>query len=158
VEKRGIQVIGRSHTAQVTNTSSTNIVLFTKWHRLHEACHDRAVAYLHQSLDAPSQPAHYAKFSPLPPLSTMDANPQRPKGRDGALSSLNLAIEAVNLARDIVDIAPAKVVFGSVGFILTRIKVCFLLVRLVNPKLMYTGFHDQQNRLCRPRACLRRCM
>ena len=156
MEKRGIQVIERSHTAQ--NTSSTNIVLFTKWRRLHEACHDRAVAYLHRGLDPPSQPAYYTKFSPLPPLSTMDANPQRPKGRDGALSSLNLAIEAVNLAKDIVDIAPAKVVFGSVGFILTRIKVCFLLVLLVSPKLTFAGFHDQQNRLCRPRAGLRRCM
>jgi hypothetical protein len=75
----------------------------------------------------------------------MDPNSQRPKERDGALSSLNLAIDAVNLAKDIVDIAPAKVVFGSVGFILTRIKVCFLLVRLVSRRLMYAGFHDQQN-------------
>ena len=73
----------------------------------------------------------------------MDANSQRPKERDGALSSLNLAIEAVNLAKDIVDIAPAKIVFGSVSFILTRIKVCSLLVRLVSRKLIYTGFYDQ---------------
>ena len=73
----------------------------------------------------------------------MDANSQRPKERDGALPSLNLAIEAVNLAKDIVDIAPAKIVFGSVSFILTRIKVCSLLVRLVSRKLIYTGFYDQ---------------
>jgi hypothetical protein len=54
----------------------------------------------------------------------MAENSQRPKERDGALSSLNLAIDAVNLAKDIVDIAPAKIVFGFVSFILTRIKVC----------------------------------
>ena len=53
----------------------------------------------------------------------MDTNPQRPKGRDGALSSLNVAIDAMNLAKDIVDIAPAKAAFGSVSALLTMIRV-----------------------------------
>jgi hypothetical protein len=85
----------------------------------------------------------------------MDPNSQQPKEADGAIPSLNLAIDAVNLAKDIVPIAPAKAVFVSVSFILTRIKVCFLLVRLVSRRLTYTGFHEQQNRLRRPRAGLR---
>ena len=57
----------------------------------------------------------------------MDASSQRPKGRDGALSSLNIAIDSINLAKDIVDIAPARVVFGSVGVLLTMIRVCSFL-------------------------------
>ena len=58
----------------------------------------------------------------------MDSNSQRPKGRDGALSSLNMAIDAMNLAKDIVNIAPAKAAFGSVGALLTMIRVCFFLL------------------------------
>jgi hypothetical protein len=58
----------------------------------------------------------------------MDANSQRPKGRDGALSSLNVAIDAMNLAKDIVDIAPAKAAFGSVGALLTMIRVRLFLL------------------------------
>ena len=57
----------------------------------------------------------------------MDANSKRPKGRDGALSSLNVAIDSINLAKDIVDIAPARAAFGSVIALLTMIRVCFFL-------------------------------
>ena len=53
----------------------------------------------------------------------MDANPQQPKGHDGVLSLLNAAIEAVNLAKEISSITPAKAVFGSVSTLLTMIKV-----------------------------------
>jgi hypothetical protein len=94
---------------------------------LHEACHERAVAYLHQGLDHPSQPVRHIVFSQLPLVSTMDTSSQRPKGRDGALSSLNVAIDAINLAKDIVDIAPAKAAFGSVSALLTMIRVRFFL-------------------------------
>jgi hypothetical protein len=64
----------------------------------------------------------------------MDANPQRPKEWDGILSSLGLAIKAVDVAKEIVDIAPAKAVFGSVSVILTMLRVCFLLVRSDQPQ------------------------
>jgi hypothetical protein len=125
---------------------------------LHEACHNGTVAYLHHGLDVSSQPARISSalfphelgphkvgvgywpparhtvFSLLPPLSTMDANPQRPKERDGILSSLGLAIKAVDVAKEIVDIAPAKAVFGSVSVILTMLRVCFLLVRSYQPQ------------------------
>jgi len=57
----------------------------------------------------------------------MDSKSQR--RRDGALSSLNVAIEAVNLAKEISSIMPAKAVFGSVSVVLTMIRVRFLLIR-----------------------------
>jgi len=57
----------------------------------------------------------------------MDANPQRPKERDGTLSSLNVTIETLNLVKEISGIAPAKAVFGSVSVLLTMIRVRFFL-------------------------------
>jgi len=56
----------------------------------------------------------------------MAATSQRPKGRDGTLSSLNAAIEAMNLAKEVSGIAPAKAVFGSVSILLTMVRVRFL--------------------------------
>ena len=57
----------------------------------------------------------------------MDTNSNRPKpkGRNGALPSLNVTIEALNLAKEISGIAPAKAAFGSVSVLLTMIRVCF---------------------------------
>ena len=54
--------------------------------------------------------------------------PQRQKRRISSLSSLNLAIDAVNLAKEVSSITPAKVVFGSVGVLLTMIRVRLLLL------------------------------
>jgi len=59
----------------------------------------------------------------------MDAESHRPKGRDGALSLLNVTIEALNLAKEISGVAPAKAAFGSVSVLLTMIRVCFLQIR-----------------------------
>ena len=53
----------------------------------------------------------------------MDADSQPRKGRDGALSLLSAAIEAVHLANDLSSITPAKAVFVSVGTLLTTIRV-----------------------------------
>ena len=52
---------------------------------------------------------------------------RRPKGRDGALSSLNVAIDGLNLAKELSSITPAKAVFGSVSVLLAMIRVSFLL-------------------------------
>jgi hypothetical protein len=73
---------------------------------------------------------------------------------------LNSAIEAMNLAKEALSMTPAKAVFGSVSILLTMIRVRFLLVRVGQPaaSLMYTGLHDQQSGLRRPRASLRRCV
>ena len=57
----------------------------------------------------------------------MATKPQQPKGRDGAISSLSIAIDAMNLAKEISSPTPAKAVFGSVSILLTMIRVCYLL-------------------------------
>ena len=57
----------------------------------------------------------------------MDPNPQHQKRRDVVLSSLNVAIEASNLAKEFCSITPAKPVFGSFSVILTMIKVNLFL-------------------------------
>ena len=56
----------------------------------------------------------------------MEVQSQRPKGRDGVVSSLNMAIEAMNLAKEVSSITPAKAVFGSVSALLTMIRVSSL--------------------------------
>ena len=55
----------------------------------------------------------------------MDAKSKR---RDGALPLLNTAIEAVNLAKELSSLAPAKAVFGSGGILLVMIRVRFLFL------------------------------
>jgi len=52
----------------------------------------------------------------------MDAD-LRQKRRDDALSLLNVAIEAMNLAKEVSSFTPAKAVFGSVSALLTMIMV-----------------------------------
>ena len=58
----------------------------------------------------------------------MDPKPQQSRERGGTLSSLNVAIETMNLAKEISSVTPAKAVFGSVSVLLTMIRVCFLPV------------------------------
>jgi hypothetical protein len=60
----------------------------------------------------------------------MHANAQRQKRREKIISSLNVAIEASNLAKDLCSITPAKPVFACFSVILTMIKVgSFLRLR-----------------------------
>ena len=65
--------------------------------------------------------------SQLPPHSAMVSDPQRQKGRDSTLSRLNLAIDALSLAKDISTIAPAQATFSSVCALLTILRVFVLL-------------------------------
>ena len=58
----------------------------------------------------------------------MKAGSQRPNEREGVISGLDVAIEILDLAKEISSITPAKAVFGTVSVILTMIKVSFLLV------------------------------
>ena len=53
----------------------------------------------------------------------METKSQRPKGREETLSSLNVAIEAMNLAKEVSSATPAKAVFGSVSVLLTMTRV-----------------------------------
>lgn len=60
----------------------------------------------------------------------MDPSAPRQKLRDNALSceSLDVAIEALNVAKKASSITPAKVVFSSVNGVLAMIRVSFLPV------------------------------
>jgi hypothetical protein len=57
----------------------------------------------------------------------MATTSQRPKGRENAVSLLNAAIDAMDLAEKISSITPARAVFATVSVLLTMIRVCFLL-------------------------------
>lgn len=54
---------------------------------------------------------------------TMDGNSQRPKRQNATLSSLNAAIEVVNIAKDVLSATQAAVAFGTVVVILAAIRV-----------------------------------
>ena len=55
----------------------------------------------------------------------MDPDSLQQQRRDDALSLLNMAIEAMNLAKELTRLTPAKPVFGSVSVLLTMIRVRF---------------------------------
>jgi len=57
----------------------------------------------------------------------MAANSQRPRRQDGVLSTLNVAIDVLNLAKEVSSVTPAKAVFGSVSVLLTMVRVRFAL-------------------------------
>ena len=52
---------------------------------------------------------------------------QQPNGQDGVLSALNTAIDGLNLAKEVMDVAPAKAAFGTVAILLTMIRVNSIL-------------------------------
>ena len=60
----------------------------------------------------------------------MATKSQRPKGRDDALSSLNVAIDALNRAKEATGITPAEAAFTSATVLLIMIKVGFLPVHV----------------------------
>ena len=53
----------------------------------------------------------------------MATKSQRPKRREDVLSSLNAAIDALNLAKEVSTIAPAKAAFCTTSGLLTTIRV-----------------------------------
>ena len=53
----------------------------------------------------------------------MDSESQRQEGRDNTLSKLNVAIDALNLAKGASGIAPTRAAFGAASGLLTTIKV-----------------------------------
>lgn len=81
----------------------------------------------------------------------MDAKSQVSKGRDRALSALNVAIDAMNIAKDI----SAQAVFGSLSVLLTVIRVHSLLFcGDVVPIHVYLGLYSQRTGLRRTRPKL----
>ena len=87
----------------------------------------------------------------------IETKPQPSKGRDGTLSSLNIAIEVMNLAKEVSTITPAKAVFGSVSILLTMVKVRSLVFHdRMSHVHVWTGLDGQQIGLCRAQPSLRR--
>ena len=60
----------------------------------------------------------------------MTTKSQRPMGQEGALSSLNVAIDALNLAKEASRLTPAKTAFASTSNLLATIRVSSLLVHV----------------------------
>ena len=53
------------------------------------------------------------------------ASSQQPKGRDGVLTTLNVFIQALDIAKDACGVPPAQVALGSASVLLTMIRVRF---------------------------------
>ena len=53
----------------------------------------------------------------------MDTDSKRQKRRENGLSLMDAASEAMNLAKEILSITPAKAVFGTASVLLKTIKV-----------------------------------
>ena len=104
----------RLSTATVTNT-----IFFAKWVRLHEAMDAHACWGLDDSAQpAPSKP---------PCVLTMKDDSKQPEWRDGVVSSLNMAIDGLNLAKGLSKGTPAQAVCGTAAVLLTMIRVSSLL-------------------------------
>jgi len=58
----------------------------------------------------------------------MDRHTQQQRRRDKVLSSLDVTIAALNLAKELSAITPAKAVFGSASAVLTMIRASVPLV------------------------------
>ena len=68
---------------------------------------------------------------------------------------MNVAIEALNLAKEVSGVVPAKAAFGSVSALLTMIRVRFHQFRGEELQVyMYTGFDDERSGLRRTRVRL----
>ena len=80
---------------------------------------------------------------------------QQPKGRDSLLSTLDVLIQALGIAKDTCGIPPAQIAIGSANVLLTMIRV--RPITLSNIPLIYPciGFYRQQRGLSRPRGVLR---
>jgi len=75
---------------------------------------------------------------------------------DNVVSSLDVAIEALNLAEKISSITPAKAAFGSVGALLTMIRVRFCYNEMKFQVDGLLGFGGERAGVCRAWPILRR--
>ena len=62
------------------------------------------------------------------PSSTMALASQPQKGRDVVLPTLNVFIQALNIAKDACGVPPAQIALGSASTLLTMIRVRFPLL------------------------------
>jgi hypothetical protein len=93
------------------------------------------VRILSLSLRAAPLSRRYLMFRPWRPN-------LKDRGQDGDLSSLNVAIDALNRTKETTSVIPAKAAFTSAGILLTTIRVGFFRFMLADRWLMYTGLDD----------------
>ena len=108
-------------------------------------------------------PTESRALSPhLSPTPTMASTPLPQKGRDVVLPTLDVLIQALNIAKDVCGIPPAQIALGSASTLLTMIRVRPPpLYSLRKDELLthvYLGHHGQLRGLRRARAELRECM
>ena len=85
----------------------------------------------------------------------MSSDTRPPKNQDNVVSSLNMAIDVLNLAKEVSSITPAKAVFGSVSALLVMIKVRSLHFCVAELQFhVWLGFDDQRSGLHRSWADL----
>ena len=101
--------------------ATSNCGLFLEW--LAVQCAATIAARLYRDPESSSQPIDHNVSSCHVDFGSMAPNAQQQERRDIVRSSLNAAIEASNLAKELCSITPAKPVFGSFSVILTMIKV-----------------------------------
>ena len=80
------------------------------------------------------------------------------RGRNDVISSLNVAIDALNLAKEVTTVTSAKAAFTSAGVLLAMIRVGSFRSESVDCRLTCTGLGGLQSGLCRSRVNLRRCL
>ena len=88
----------------------------------------------------------------------MASTSQPGKGRDVILPTLDVLIQALNIAKDTCGIPLAQIALGSASTLLTMIRVCPpILLHEMNWKLksIYIGHNGQLQGLCQPREELR---
>ena len=114
-------------------------------------------AHPYQGSELSAQFSRRTVYSPLAEPVTMEAKSQRPKDRKSAISLLNAAIEAVNLAKEIASVTPAKAAFGIVSVLLTMVKVRSLPFRNDLPQAhSYPGQYGQRAGIRRTWVTVRR--
>jgi hypothetical protein len=102
---------------------------------------------------------NFGSSLPHPPRVLTMASSQPPQGRDRVLSTLNVLIQALDIAKDVCGIPPAQIALGSASTLLTMIRVCFLILREDEPLTRVSVGHDvQRPGLRRAWAVLRRRM
>ena len=100
-----------------------------------------------------------ALFSLAPPLSTMASTSKQSKRRDGIISTLDVFIQVLSIAKDTCAVPPAQIAFGSASVLLTMIRVHPSLLCEKNLSTHACLGHDgQRPGLPRPWTSVRRCM
>ena len=135
---------GKGSIRSFCRLAPSQITLFTKW-VLREARNSEVGVHAYLGSKAFSQPPHLATFSSPPRDSTMTDNSLPPKGRDGAISALNIAIDGLNVAKEALSSTLAGPVFGPVASLLTMIRVSSFLFRDETLQAhTYLGYDGQQ--------------